>query len=144
MKRASERCITHLESSFAHSISHIEQTSRLATYLDSSSTKKPIEHIQVSPKAVKELRDKSGAGMMDCKKALAMNNGDLQAAADFLRAKGLARADKKASRAATEGAIGAYIHAGSRFGRASSAALKAFDDAWLCLLLCTCLVFWTC
>ena len=64
---------------------------------------------------MKELRDKSGAGMMDCKKALAMNQGDQQAAADFLRAKGLARADKKASRAATEGAIGAYIHAGSRY-----------------------------
>lgn len=73
-----------------------------------------LRPMQVSPKAVKELRDKSGAGMMDCKKALAMNNGDAQAAADFLRAKGLARADKKASRAATEGAIGAYIHAGSR------------------------------
>ncbi|KAK9855474.1 hypothetical protein WJX84_009856 [Apatococcus fuscideae] len=75
-----------------------------------------VPDFKVSPKAVKELRDKSGAGMMDCKKALAMNQGDQQAAADFLRAKGLARADKKASRAATEGAIGAYIHAGSRLG----------------------------
>ena len=69
---------------------------------------------QVSAKVVKELREKSGAGMMDCKKALGECGGDLDAAADYLRKKGLASAGKKAGRVASEGAIGAYIHAGSR------------------------------
>ena len=69
---------------------------------------------QVSAKVVKELREKSGAGMMDCKKALAECDGDLDTAADYLRKKGLASAGKKAGRVASEGAIGAYIHAGSR------------------------------
>jgi len=68
----------------------------------------------VSAKVVKELREKSGAGMMDCKKALGECGGDLDAAADYLRKKGLASAGKKAGRVASEGAIGAYIHAGSR------------------------------
>ena len=70
--------------------------------------------VQVSAKVVKELREKSGAGMMDCKKALAECDGDLEAAADYLRKKGLASAGKKAGRVASEGAVGAYIHAGSR------------------------------
>ena len=69
---------------------------------------------QVSAKLVKQLRDKSGAGMMDCKKALAQSNGDFDAAAEHLRKKGLASADKKAGRVAAEGAISSYIHAGSR------------------------------
>ena len=64
---------------------------------------------------MKQLRDKSGAGMMDCKKALAECNGDVEVAADYLRKKGLVSAGKKASRMASEGAIGAYIHAGSRY-----------------------------
>ncbi|KAI7841513.1 hypothetical protein COHA_004905 [Chlorella ohadii] len=72
--------------------------------------------VEISPKLVKELREKSGAGMMDCKKALAECGGDIEAAADFLRKKGLASADKKAGRVAAEGAVGAYIHAGSRLG----------------------------
>ena len=71
---------------------------------------------QVSAAVVKQLRDKSGAGMMDCKKALAQCGGDIEAAADFLRKKGLASADKKSSRVAAEGAVGSYIHAGSRLG----------------------------
>ena len=54
--------------------------------------------------------------MMDCKKALAENGGDLEAAKEYLRKKGLASADKKAGRVAAEGAVGAYIHAGSRLG----------------------------
>ena len=70
----------------------------------------------VSAAAVKALRDKSGAGMMDCKKALTECGGDVDAAADFLRKKGLASADKKASRVAAEGEVAAYIHAGSRLG----------------------------
>ena len=57
-------------------------------------------------KDVKELREKTGAGMMDCKKALTENNGDLEAAVDFLRTKGLAAAAKKATRVAAEGLIG--------------------------------------
>ena len=65
---------------------------------------------------VKELREKSGAGMMDCKKALAENNMDMTAAAEWLRKKGLASAAKKGGRVAAEGAIGSYIHAGARIG----------------------------
>ena len=75
---------------------------------------KPV--VAVSAAVVKALREKSGAGMMDCKKALAECGGDIAAAAEYLRKKGLASADKKASRAATEGAIGSYIHAGSALG----------------------------
>ena len=65
---------------------------------------------------VKELRDKSGAGMMDCKKALAATGGDLEKAVDELRKKGLAAAQKKSSRTTKEGAIDSYIHAGGRIG----------------------------
>jgi len=72
--------------------------------------------VQVSAALVKELREASGAGMMDCKKALAECGGDIEVAKDFLRKKGLASADKKAGRVAGEGAIGSYIHAGSRLG----------------------------
>ena len=75
---------------------------------------KPV--VAVAPALVKKLRDSSGAGMMDCKKALAECGGDLEAASEFLRKKGLASADKKSGRVAAEGAIGAYIHAGSRLG----------------------------
>lgn len=60
-------------------------------------------------KDVKELREKTGAGMMDCKKALTENNGDIEAAVDFLRQKGLAAAAKKATRIAAEGLIGAFV-----------------------------------
>lgn len=60
-------------------------------------------------KDVKELREKTGAGMMDCKKALSENNGDMEAAIDFLRAKGLAAAAKKATRVAAEGLIGSVV-----------------------------------
>ncbi|MEA3534755.1 translation elongation factor Ts [Rhizobium sp. CC-YZS058] len=60
----------------------------------------------VTAQMVKELREKSGAGMMDCKKALAETNGDLEAAIDWLRAKGIAKADKKSGRTAAEGLIG--------------------------------------
>ena len=62
------------------------------------------------------LRKVSGAGMMDCKKALMQNEGDVDKAADWLRKKGLASADKKAGRIAAEGAIGSYVHPGSRLG----------------------------
>ena len=71
---------------------------------------------------MKQLRQVSGAGMMDAKKALLEMGGDLDKALDFLRKKGLASADKKAGRLASEGAIGAYIHAGSRWATPSSPA----------------------
>ncbi|KAK1417339.1 hypothetical protein QVD17_26466 [Tagetes erecta] len=69
----------------------------------------------ISPALVKQLRDETGAGMMDCKKALAETKGDLVKAQEYLRKKGLASADKKASRATAEGRIGSYIH-DSRIG----------------------------
>jgi len=65
---------------------------------------------------VKELRNKTGAGMMDCKKALGFNDGDMEASVEWLRKKGLAGADKKSGRIATEGGISCYIHPGSRLG----------------------------
>ena len=64
---------------------------------------------EITAAAVKELREKSGAGMMDCKKALTETNGDLEAAADWLRAKGLAAAAKKSSRTAAEGLVGVEV-----------------------------------
>src|SRR3954470_7925549 len=71
---------------------------------------------EVTAALVKELREKSGAGMMDCKKALTETGGDLEKATDWLRQKGLAVAGKKAGRSATEGAVGAYIHLGGKIG----------------------------
>lgn len=65
---------------------------------------------------VKELREKTGAGMMDCKKALQETGGDLKKASEFLRKKGLAAADKKAGRIAAEGLVESYIHAGGKIG----------------------------
>ncbi|KEQ27518.1 MULTISPECIES: translation elongation factor Ts [Paenibacillus] len=70
----------------------------------------------VSAAAVKELRDKTGAGMLDCKKALEEANGDLTKAAEILREKGLSAAANKAGRIATEGMIESYIHAGGKIG----------------------------
>lgn len=70
----------------------------------------------VSAKLVKELRDKSGAGFMECKKALVDAGGDLAAAEIALRKRGVAIAQKKSGRAANEGVIGSYIHAGAKLG----------------------------
>jgi elongation factor Ts len=64
---------------------------------------------EITAAAVKELRERSGAGMMDCKKALAENNGDMEAAVDWLRTKGLAAAAKKSSRTAAEGLVGVAV-----------------------------------
>ena len=72
--------------------------------------------MEVSATMVKDLREKTGAGMMDCKKALAETGGDFQKAVDFLRQKGLATAAKRAGRIASEGRIGSYIHAGGKIG----------------------------
>jgi elongation factor Ts len=65
---------------------------------------------------VKELRERTGVGMMDCKKALQATEGDIEKAIDELRTKGLAKAAKKASRVASEGTITSYIHGGGRIG----------------------------
>ncbi|MES1985202.1 MAG: translation elongation factor Ts [Pseudomonadota bacterium] len=64
---------------------------------------------EITAATVKELRDRSGAGMMDCKKALTESNGDIEAASDWLRAKGLAAAQKKSSRTAAEGLVGVVV-----------------------------------
>jgi len=72
--------------------------------------------VKVDAKLVKQLRDSTGCGMMDCKKALAQNNNSVEEATAWLRKKGMASADKKASRIAAEGAVVSYIHAGSRIG----------------------------
>ena len=71
---------------------------------------------EITAAMVKELREKSGAGMMDCKAALAATGGDLEKALDELRSKGLAAAKKRSSRVTREGAIDSYIHAGGRIG----------------------------
>lgn len=71
---------------------------------------------QISAKQVGELRAQTGAGLMDCKKALTEANGDLDAAATILRKKGVASADKKAGRATSEGLIDSYIHLGGKVG----------------------------
>ena len=65
---------------------------------------------------VKELREKTGAGMMDCKRALEETSGDLEKAIEYLREKGIASAAKKADRIAAEGIVSSYIHAGGRIG----------------------------
>ncbi len=71
---------------------------------------------EISAKLVKDLRDKTGAGMMDCKKALIENQGDLEKATDWLRQKGIASAAKKEGRVAAEGLVDSYIHTGGRVG----------------------------
>jgi len=68
------------------------------------------EAIMISAKDVKQLRDMTGAGMMDCKKALMETEGDLEKAVDLMRAKGAAKAAKRAEKSANEGVIGSYIH----------------------------------
>ena len=70
----------------------------------------------ITSKMVKELRDKTAAGMMDCKKALTETDGDMEKAVDLLRQKGLAVAAKRADRATSEGTVGTYIHAGGKLG----------------------------
>jgi elongation factor Ts len=70
----------------------------------------------ITTKMVKDLRDKTQAGMMDCKKALENTNGDMEKAIDLLRQKGLAVAAKRANRATSEGVIATYIHAGGKLG----------------------------
>jgi elongation factor Ts len=79
-------------------------------------TPAPAATGDISPELVKQLREKTSAGMMDCKKALVEAKGDLAAAETILRKKGAATAGKKASREAKEGVIGSYIHVGDKVG----------------------------
>jgi elongation factor Ts len=72
--------------------------------------------MEITASSVKDLREKTGAGMMDCKNALVESKGDMEGAIVILRKKGLASAQKKASRIAAEGMIGHYIHAGGKLG----------------------------
>ena len=72
--------------------------------------------MEISATMVKELRDLSGAGIMDCKRALESSGGDVKKAAEFLKEQGLAKAEKKAERTARQGLVDSYIHAGGRIG----------------------------
>ena len=72
--------------------------------------------MEISATLVKELREKTGAGMMDCKKALAETSGDFEKAIDYLRKKGIASAAKKAGRATKEGSVSSYIHGEGKVG----------------------------
>jgi elongation factor Ts len=72
--------------------------------------------MQITAQQVKELRERTGAGMMECKKALEQTQGDVEAAIDHLRSTGAAKAAKRAGREASEGTIGTYIHMGGRIG----------------------------
>ncbi|NLK20421.1 MAG: translation elongation factor Ts [Synergistaceae bacterium] len=72
--------------------------------------------MEISAGAVKELRERTGAGMMDCKNALVEHKGDVEKAIDYLREKGLARAAKRASRSASDGRIFSYIHTNGKLG----------------------------
>jgi len=72
--------------------------------------------MEITAQMVKELRERTGAGMMDCKKALTECSGDMDQAIDFLRKKGLSSAAKKAGRTTSEGYIGSYIHANGKIG----------------------------
>jgi len=72
--------------------------------------------LEISSAMVKQLRDKTGTGMMDCKEALMASDGDFEKAVDFLRKKGLSAATKRSSKAAKDGTIASYIHMGGRIG----------------------------
>ena len=72
--------------------------------------------MEITAQMVKQLRERTGAGMMDCKSALNETKGDMESAVDYLRKKGLAAAAKKAGRVAAEGAVGSYIHGNGKIG----------------------------
>lgn len=72
--------------------------------------------MQITPTMVKELREKTGAGIMDCKEALTASNGSMEDAIDHLRKKGLQSASKRSARSTREGVVGSYIHGGGRLG----------------------------
>src|SRR4030043_425850 len=72
--------------------------------------------MEISSELIKDLRQRTGAGVMDCKTALQESKGDMEGAIDYLRRKGLAAAAKRAGRIATEGLVSSYIHAGGKIG----------------------------
>jgi elongation factor Ts len=72
--------------------------------------------MEISATMVKELREKTGAGIMDCKEALSASEGSMEAAFDYLRKKGMQAAEKRSSRATREGVVHSYIHGGGRLG----------------------------
>ena len=72
--------------------------------------------MEITPKMVKELRESTGAGMMDCKKALSECDGDMEKAGEYLRKKGIASASKKEGRTTSQGIVGSYIHMGGKVG----------------------------
>jgi len=75
-----------------------------------------VRKMSIPASKVKELRDLTGAGLMDCKRALTETNGNVEKAIEFLRKKGIAKAEKRASKTTKEGVIEAYIHTGNRLG----------------------------
>lgn len=77
-------------------------------------TEKGVTNMDITAEQVKNLREKTGVGLMDCKEALKVSNGDMDKAVDHLREKGLAKAQKRVGRAATEGTIAVYIHMGGK------------------------------
>ena len=84
---------------------------------------------KISALTVKELREKTGAGLMNCKKALQDNDGDIEKALESLRKKGLATADKKSDRQVNEGIIETYVHTGGRLGVKYVQAAR--DPTWV-------------
>ena len=80
--------------------------------------------MEISAGLVKDLREKTGAGMMDCKKALTESSGDFEKAIEYLRKKGIASAAKKAGRATKEGAVTSYIHGEGRVGVSARSELR--------------------
>ena len=84
---------------------------RFSTALEANGFLKDKQMAEITAATVKELRERTGAGMMDCKKALAETSGEMEAAIDWLRAKGLAAAAKKAGRTAAEGLVGVAVEA---------------------------------
>ncbi|CAI9100395.1 OLC1v1037388C6 [Oldenlandia corymbosa var. corymbosa] len=103
------------ESAITNEVAKIETTGELTEKSDATVQKETSTKATISPALVKQLREETGAGMMDCKKALSETGGDMVKAQEYLRKKGLASADKKASRTTAEGRIGSYIH-DSRIG----------------------------
>ena len=87
---------------------------------------------EINAAIVKELRERTGSGMMDCKKALAESGGDMEKAIDYLREKGLAKAAKKADRTASDGRVFQYIHTNFKVG--TLLELNSETDFVACLL----------
>jgi len=95
--------------------------------------------LEINSNMVKELRTKTGAGMMDCKEALIAAEGDFEKAIDFLRKKGLSAATKRSSKAAKDGTVASYIHMGGRIGvmvevNCETDFVAKTAEIWRCIL----------